>query len=165
MEIPDRYRIINVWISKPPALKQEIIDFWMKEKALPTLEAAKKRVEEVALIAREESGNIIAISTVYEKFNKQLENFFYYYRSYVAPQARKSKLAASMIVETRDFLEANFIKKVKTRPIGMMVEVENKALQTYKNEAVWPLSKMVYIGRSEKGNHVRVYYFQDARIS
>jgi len=165
MEKIEGYDIINVWIHKTPDLKKEIIDFWIKEKALPSVEAAEKRVEQVIAIARDKNGEIAALSSVYEKFSNHLENFFYFYRNYVSPGARKANLGAAMLLAVRDFLESNYINKIKTRAIGMMVEVENKALQTYKNDAVWPLSKMVYIGKNEKGDHLRVYYFKDAKIS
>ena len=165
MEKIEGYEFYNVWIQKTPELKKEIIDFWIKEKALPSVEAAQKRMEEVALITRDKNGNIVAVSSVYEKFSNQLENFFYFYRNYIAPAARRSNLSIAMLLTVRDFLEENFINRTKTRSIGMIVEVENKILQTYKNEAIWPHTKFVYIGKNEKGDHVRVYYFKDAKIS
>ncbi len=165
MENEKGYELYNVWIQKTPELRKEIIDFWIEEKALPSVEAAEKRVEQVILVARDKNSRIAAISSIYEKFSNQLENFFYFYRTYIRKDARNSKLSIYMLRTARDFLEEKFINRVKTRAIGMIVEIENKMLQTYKNEAVWPHTKFVYIGKNERGDHVRVYYFRDARIS
>ena len=49
-------------------------------------------------------------------------------------------------------------------PIGVITLVENEALKQHRNEAIWPASKMVYIGNSREGHHIRVYYFAGARI-
>jgi hypothetical protein len=165
MEKIKGYDITNVWIQKTPELAKEIINFWIKEKALPSVEAAQKRVEQVILIARDNSGNITAVSSVYEKFNIQLENFFYYYRTFVSQSMRKSRLGITMLLEMRDYLETAYINRKKTRAIGIILEIENNALQAYKNEAVWPETKFVFIGKNDKGAHVRLYYFKDAKIS
>ena len=158
--------IINVFYEKTPEQKKEIIDFWIKEKAILDMEAAKKRVEEVSQIARDKgTDEILAITTTYEQFNKQLENFFYYLRVFTAERARQLKIAITLVNTIKHFLEERFVAGKITRSIGMIMEVENKILQTHKNEAVWPATKFVYIGKNEKGDHVRVYYFKDARIS
>ncbi len=158
--------IINVFYNKTPEQKKEIIEFWLKEKAIQNIEAAKKRVEEVSQIARDKgTGEIVAITTTYEQFNKQLENFFFYLRVFTGEKARQLTIAKTLVNTIKDFLEKNFVAGKITRSIGMIMEVESKILQVHKNEAVWPATKFVYIGKNEKGDHVRVYYFKDARIS
>ncbi|MFZ5562526.1 MAG: hypothetical protein ACOZBW_00625 [Thermodesulfobacteriota bacterium] len=162
----NEYLLENVWENKAPELKNEIIEFWMKHNALPNREIAQERVRQVFCIGRDGANHALAgLGTVYEKYNPQLENSFYYYRSFVAPEHRRSLLATNILLHTRDFLENAFIKKDLTKCIGMFMEVENEALQKLRNQAVWPYSGFVYIGKNEKGYHLRVYYFKGALIS
>ena len=166
MSRDDEYLLENVWEDKTPEIKNEIIEFWMKHNALPTREMAMERVQQVFCIGRDgATGQIAGLGTVYEKYNPQLENSFYYYRSFVAPDHRRSLLATNLVLHTRDFFEAAFVKKELTKCIGMFVEVENEYLQKHRNQAVWPYSGFVYIGKNAKGYHQRVYYFKGALIS
>jgi len=162
----NEYLLENVWENKTPALKNEIIEFWLKYNALPSREMAEERVRQVFCIGRDgATGQIAGLGTVYEKYNQPLENSFYYYRSFVAPEHRRSLLATNLVLHTRDFLEAAFVKKDLTKCIGMFMEVENEHLQKLRNQAIWPYSGFIYIGKNEKGHHLRVYYFKGALIS
>lgn len=164
MDRSSEYVIKNVWEEKTEDLQKEIINFWVAHGAL-TQEQAAERVKQVFCVGREQSGNIAGVGTVYIKYNEQLENSFYYYRSFVAPDHRSNQLATSLLNFTRENLNEAFVKGVNTRCIGMLVEVENEMLKNYWNQAVWPYTGFVYIGKNQRGDHVRVYYFEGARIS
>jgi hypothetical protein len=162
MEFP--YYLENVWENKGPEVREEIIRFWLSEQVLSE-QQAKQRVEQVFLLARDPDKNIVGINTVYKQYNQQLENFFYYYRTYVTPKARKLQMTGEMILEARDYFEARYLDKTDTEAIGMFLEVENEAIKKKLNMAVWPVSNFVYIGKNQRGDHLRVYYFKNALIS
>jgi hypothetical protein len=164
MDKNSEYVIDNVWEDKTEDLQNEIIEFWVAHGALPR-EQAMERVKQVFCVGRDSSGNIAGVATVYPQFNDRLENSFYYYRSFVAPDHRQVSLARNLLKFTRDDLNKAFVKGVNTRCIGMIVEVENKYLKKYHNDGVWPDVDFVYIGKNNRGDHVRVYYFEGARIS
>jgi hypothetical protein len=42
--------------------------------------------------------------------------------------------------------------------------VENERLMKVRTEAIWRGSRMVYIGNTKSGKHIRVYYFKKALI-
>ena len=162
MEIP--YYLKNVWENKDPEVREEIIRFWLSEKVLPE-EQARQRVNQVFLIARDTVDNIVGINTVYKQYNKQLENFFYYYRTYVTPRARKFQMTAEMMLEVKDYLEDRYIDKIDTEVIGMFLQVENETIKKKLNLAVWPGINFVYIGKNQRGDHLRVYYFKNALLT
>ncbi|MDZ7650060.1 MAG: hypothetical protein U5K54_24660 [Cytophagales bacterium] len=95
---------------------------------------------------------------------KQLNNKnFYLYRSIILPGYRHPGLTSKLIVETRDFLES--ASQVILNPcIGMLTFVENPRIQQFRREAIWPASKLAYIGMDKQGRHIRVYYFRGATI-
>jgi hypothetical protein len=45
-----------------------------------------------------------------------------------------------------------------------MVEVANKQVQQHQKEAIWPESRFVFIGYNDRDEHMRVFYFDGAKI-
>ena len=165
MELPTGYRLENVWENKTAMLKEEIINFWLHVRALQTREEAEDRVDQVIVIIRYTDNTIAAVSTVYKQFNKQLYHNFYYFRCFVSKEHRRNNLSAVLIVNVRDFLNERFISKKNTDVIGMFLVIENEALKKNRNEAIWPNSQFVFVGKNDRGDHLRVCYFNGARIS
>lgn len=164
MEPSGEYSIDNVLEKKTQNLNNEIIEFWVSHGAL-SREQAQERVQQVFCVCRHKSGKMAGVSTVYPQFNHQLENSFYYYRSFVAPDHREISLARNLLIFTYDYLNEAFVKGLNTRCIGMVVEVENEYLKNFHNEGIWPGTGFVYVGKTSRGAHVRVWYFEGARIS
>ncbi len=165
MELPTGYRLENVWENKTVGLKEEIINFWLQVRALPTREEAENRVDQVIFVVRYTNNNIVAVSTVYKQFNKQLNNDFYYFRCFVGRGHRQYNLGAVLIVTARDFLNERFISKINTDVIGMFVVSENERINRKRNQAIWPYSEFIFVGKNDRGDHLRVFYFDGARIS
>lgn len=157
--------IENVWRKVSSQMREEIISFWTKHKLLPPQVSAEERITEVALVARNEVGHVVGISSAGQIRFKQLnDNHFFTYRSVLLPQYRVPGLPQKMIVETRDILEDYASKMIINKCIGMLTFVENPQIMKNINEAVWPSSKMVYIGHDKLGRQIRVYYFKEATI-
>ena len=155
----------NVWEGKTAELREEIIRFWMQTGALEDRERAVERVEQVMFIVRHPEGGIAGVSTVFRRLHRELDNTFYFFRCFVAEEHRQYNLGVVLLVAARDFLNERYVAGSDTSAIGMMVEVENERLRRIRNQAVWPLSGFVYIGKNPRGDHLRVYYFHGARIS
>ena len=165
MELPTGYRLENVWENKTVGLKEEIINFWLQVRALQNREEAENRVDQVIFVVRYTNNNIVAVSTVYKQLNKQLNNNFYYFRCFVSTEHRQYNLGAVLIVAARDFLNERFINKMTTDVIGMFAVIENERIKKKRNQAVWPYSKFIFVGKNSRGDHLRVFYFDGARIS
>ena len=155
----------TVWNNLTPELSEELIAYWLKEEALPTRELAEKRLEQVYAVARDGEQNLCGVCTVFLNFNRRLENSFYYFRTYVSAEHRRSKLGTKLILTTRDELNARYVSGDHRAAIGMIVEVQNAALKQHHTAAIWPATQFVYIGRNQRGDHVRVYYFDGAHIA
>lgn len=157
--------IENVWRRSTPALREEILAFWESNKLLPPGTDAAERAAEAVLLVRDGSGAIAGLTTAGIVQFKQLNsNNFFLFRSVILPGFRVPGLISRLIVQTRDFLEEFAATMKENRCIGMLTFVENPMLIRHRTEAVWPASKMVYIGSDPKGRHIRVYYFRGARI-
>lgn len=159
-------RIENVWQQVTPALQKEIVEFWKAHQMMIAGVSAEERALQAVLIVRSEADNsIVGISTAMVVRFKQLnERKFFYYRSIVLPEFRQPGLASKIIVDTRDFLESISQPAQKDSCIGLITFVESPAIKQAKRQAVWPDSKMIFMGMDKNGRQIRVYYFRGARI-
>lgn len=139
---------------------------WRKEVPGLSDEEIQKRLPQVAFVVQDSEEHVVGVSTAYKAFIKQLNHNLYAYRCFIAPAHRVPGLTSALLVKTRDYLEA--IHKndgpENEHCIGIITLVENERIMEHRREAVWPASKMVYIGNTPKGKHIRVYYFKGARI-
>ncbi len=163
-EPADPYRLHNAWQSIDDALGEEVIDFWQRHGALPSADIARQRLAEIVLLARAGDETLAAVSSVKVRAHPGLGHKFYSFRCFVAPDHRRSLLAARLICGAFDFFDQKFRAGANPDVIGMIAEVENRVLNREHNQAIWPHSGFVFVGYDSAGRHVRVRYFQGARI-
>ena len=154
----------NFWRSDPGEIRDQVIDLWKKHGG-PVGEEAEKRLQQIVFVVRTREGRVVGLSTAFKAHVRQLRNHFYVFRLMISPDYRIPGLTSRLLVSTRDFLESASRQEEKEVPIGLFTLVQHPELKRHRNEAVWPASKMVYIGNSPEGHHIRVYYFDDARIA
>jgi hypothetical protein len=166
MELGDAYYLENLWGAKTPGVQEELIGFWLRTGALPARAEAERRVAQAFFVAQTKADQqLVAISSVYVQTNQQVGHPFYYFRCFVEERHRRASLARHLLMAARQELNARFIAGENPQIIGMVLEVQNEALQQFRTEAVWLRTGFVYIGRNQRGDHVRVSYFDGARIA
>jgi ribosomal protein S18 acetylase RimI-like enzyme len=124
-----------------------------------------ERSGQVVLTVRHE-GKIVGLTSAdFIRYHQLNDNLFYMFRMAVLPEFRVPGIESKLMVDSRDVLQ-NFAKDKPpaNKAIGVLVFVENPKLKQNRNEAVWPASKLVYIGSDKQGRHIRVGYFKGATI-
>lgn len=164
-EDPDKYRFQTVWQAVDEPLGVEIIDFWRQHGALPRADIARERLPEVVILARDASDAIAGVSSVSVRAQRQLAHKFYSFRCFVAPSHRRALLAARLIRSAYEYFNERYRQGANPDVIGMIAEVENRALNREHNQAVWPHSGFVFVGYDDAHRQVRVRYFDGARIT
>lgn len=156
----------NLWQKNESAFHASVKQLWKKHFPSLTEEQLDKRLKEVVFAIRNAQGEVLGVSTAYKSYIKQLKNNLFAFRCFIDPAFRVPGLTSTLLVKTRDFLEEIRSEEgeEKDRCIGIITLVENERIMKFRNEAIWPASKMVYIGNSPKGYHIRVYYFKKALI-
>jgi GNAT superfamily N-acetyltransferase len=154
----------NLWQKDLGELKREIITIWKQYHPEMEAQHADERARQIVFVIKNEFDQVVGISTAFKAYIKQLRNYLYAFRILILPEYRRPGLAARLIVETRDFLESIHQQDETNRAIGVITLVENEGLKKVKREAIFSASKLVYIGNSSKGHHIRVYYFTGATI-
>jgi hypothetical protein len=154
----------NVWRKEATEVRQQVMNIWKQMGGLDQQQAAQ-RIDQLVYVVKDDSGKVIGISTAFKAYIKQLRNHLYAFRCMLVPECRIPGLTSKLLVITRDFLEAIHEQDGEEKAIGVITLVENERIKQSRTEAIWPASKMVYIGNSKEGHHIRVYYFKGARIN
>jgi hypothetical protein len=139
----------------------DVVALWTSEGVLAEAEA-RRRVDEVMIVATDQEGALAGISTRYLRRNEQLGMDLWYVRAFTAQAHRKSSIAVSLAVAGREHLEEAFVSGRDTRAAGLIYEVENEGLKRYFPNAVWKPADVLFIGENDAGAHVRVHYFRRA---
>src|SRR5699024_2414393 len=115
----------------------EIVAFWRREKALPGGQDPRRRVSQVVMFARDGEGRIAAVGTAVPQWPDQLGQPVYYYRSYVAPQWRHTRLVYNLLRKSVRLLEED-ARRHDWPCIGVLLELENKRFGETGRMPVWP---------------------------
>lgn len=152
------------WQKDPGPISDQVLEVW-KSYGGPVGERAADRLKQLVFVVRDSDGRIGGLSTAFRTYVPQLRNHFYAIRLMLVPDCRIPGLTSRLMVNTRDLLESIHAPEGDDATIGVVTLVENPRLKEMRNEAVWPASRMVYVGNSKEGHHLRVYYFRGARIA
>ena len=142
--------------------REEVRVLWRKYGAI---EADKigQRSKEIVLVVKDEGGHIVALSTARSIQARFLNNqFFYEYRCFISPDFRIPGLDTALSVRTKAFLQKQEGSPDKYK--GILMIIENEDLKNQRTKAVWPASGMVFAGYTSQGHHIRVGYFEGAKI-
>ena len=153
-----------LWMRDTAECHDEVTQIWVTEAGLSPEEAGR-RMKELVIAMKDPNGRIVGVSTAYKTYIQRLRSHLFACRLFIVPAYRGAGLAPSLLVATRDHLESVHQYDQVDPAIGLITLVENETVRVQRNDAVWPNSRMVYIGNSKEGYPIRVYYFKGARIS
>jgi len=159
-------RFVTVWPSPGEAVREEVVAFWQAEGAITDPAKARERALELLVVARNESGRIVAVTTARRRRIEPLGLDCYYLRMFVGRAARSLELAGPLLHQAYLALYAHVREGLEPGVAGVYLEIENRKFQKVIREVVWTWRDMsfVYLGRNPRGDHLRVCYFPGARL-
>jgi hypothetical protein len=168
--IMGEYSFEAVWPSPSDAIRTEVVEFWLRESALPEGKAVE-RAAQLLVVCRDAGGAVAAVSTVVPSRAPTLGLRCFYFRALVgrthrARGLRGSKLIYRLIRASYDALNERFQRGIDRDIVGLYLEVENPSVQRHRNELVWTDlgANIVFVGALPGGRHARVWYFDNAKI-
>ncbi|MCP4460392.1 MAG: hypothetical protein GY816_20570 [Cytophagales bacterium] len=162
-EVFGEYKFLNVWKNVTPEIKKNIIEFWVRLRAMPPETKPEERVNQVVFVVMDKNENIAGICTSYPAFVRSLGFNMYYFRCLVHPDHRQFRLGSELLLRTRILLNEITNPNDVGECRGVLAEFENPIINKVHNEAVWPKG-MIYIGNNNQGSPMRIGYFDGARI-
>lgn len=163
MKSVGEYTFQTVRGAVSPEIASEVVGIWTNSAGLD-FDEAKRRIQELVIIVRNDSQRIVGVSTASKTFLKQIQNYVYAYRCFILPEFRAPALDTQMIVKSKGFLEKVSLEDHYNKCVGIMVVVQNEVLKLHWRQAIWPGANMMYIGNAPNGDHIRISYFKGARI-
>ncbi len=148
------------------SLADEIVAFWTRHHAFVTPVDMDKRARQAVLLARSDrSDEILGISTAVAMKLPRFGQWFYFYRTFVEPDSRQSRVAYLMLQESTVILEQHNQASDSHNCLGVMIELEHDAFGSKLRAAVWPKIDYAYAGLSQRRLEMRVHYFRGARLT
>lgn len=162
-DLPEGYQLELPRMQPDESQQEDIRAFWRAEEAMPE-RVADERVNEVYALARDTEGKVCAVITVYIKQAPLIMQPVHCFRVFVGEAHRKLDLATVLTVRTREDLVERHEQDSAGDSVGIFTEVESPILAKYRNEAVWPSSRMVFVGMNAGGQQCRILYYPGTTI-
>ena len=157
------FTFIEHWQKDDAENAEAVLAFWRRENAIGDETQAKKRLSEIVLHAVTADGEVAGVCTAVPITLPRLGQPTYYYRCFIGAKWRKSRLVLNMLKQTGEVLES-YAREHGFPCIGIVLELENSRFGQTMQNAVWPSTGFVYIGKSQRGLDLRVKYFRGARL-
>lgn len=149
--------IKNVYLHVSEVERAEVVDFWNKYGAIPNQQVALNRTRELVFIAREESGEIVGVNTVGFVTYGLEKKLYYYYRIFIAPDSRGSRLTFDLSRKTRFFLKT--FQHPLSSPEGVLVVTENAKFMKPGLRRYFEKEGYLYQGRTQHGCDMWIWPF------
>lgn len=158
-----RFKLTPVWPQIPEHDAADLLAFWKREGAIPDEAQARARLKQVVVLARDANGDVAGVCTALPMTPPQLGQPVYFWRAFIAPKWRSSRLIYRLLMGSFDELEV-YSRERDFPCIGVILELENNRFGEVFRTAEWRKPHFVYIGKSPRGLDVRVRYFRGAKL-
>lgn len=151
------YTVYNVYRAISPALRDEIVEMWARNQALPGREAAERRIDQVVLAVRNPAGQMAGVSTVYAGDFQQRGNPYFFYRMFIQPGDRIPGLMRFVTLQTCHLMNERY---QPGGPQGVIIVTENRKLMRPGMQRMFERNGYERLGRDSRGYDVWRYPFR-----
>jgi hypothetical protein len=165
---PQAIKLLQVYDNHSLEIDDKIIEFWKKEKALPStdFQYLNQRLSEVLFIVLNQEDEIVGVSSGAPVYFEQIRNHFLYFRLFVREDYRGNNrgVAINMYYATFDLF--NQLKKIFDQDIiGVLIVYEsdhlNKVINYYHSEKY---RNQVFVGWTSNNEQIRITYFDGLKM-
>jgi len=156
------FEIIPVWKKVDAALKQELLDFWSRNKALREGDQADMRADQAVCIGRDQEGQVCAVATAVLRVSPRLRQPTYYYRQFFDPSQRGQHQTVPFVKRACEVLQEWNAAQAEPEAIGVLAELQNPKLKSRYSTAVIPEAGFIFVGYSPRNFPLFVSYFEGA---
>ena len=157
------FTFITHWKQESESDDNAVTEFWKAEGALSNDVKTAERLRQVILRAQTADGKVAAVCTAIPMTLPRLAQPMYYYRCFVGKEFRKTRLVFKILVRAFACLE-EYARTNAYPCIGVLLELENSRFNDRLQTPVWPTTKFLYIGKSQRNLDLRIRYFRGARL-
>jgi hypothetical protein len=158
--MPD-LEIVSAWRLNNENIERQAIQFWNSLKILPPGVDAAGRAKELVAVARL-NAELAGVATAAIEEVPMVRSRFAMFRCSVAPEHRRSRIAAELIVYSKRVLEEWSLEHPEENVKGMGIILEAQIDRA--NEPLWARSGLTLAGFTPRGQQIRLAWFAHARI-
>jgi hypothetical protein len=151
-----------VWRMHNPEVAAQVLALWRRLDAVPP-DLAEARIKELCAVACQ-GDQVVGIATVAVDDVPQLGCRFGFFRCLVDPAHRERDIARRLAVYSRDLLAAWSQGNPAEKVMGLAAVVESPNLEAISKLPVWPASRLTLAGYNDRGNQVRIVWFEHASL-
>ncbi|MGA9797155.1 MAG: hypothetical protein WBQ17_16645 [Rhizomicrobium sp.] len=145
------------WCRRDPTIERDARALWAQTGGLKP-ERADERLSELCVAAY--SGDALAgISSAAIEYLEVLRCRLAVYRCLVASTARMKRVATVLALKSFDVLEAWSRDNPAEGVMGMGAVIQSRALVEHDRHAVWPDTKLTFVGFTDAGHQFRLKWF------
>lgn len=153
-----------VWKQVNPALRDELVKLWLDSGAMADRTRAAQRADEAVCVVRNEHGAVCGVSTAQVRVLPRLRQPMYYFRMFLAKNARGMEQVVPMHNRAKDVLQAYNQTLPAPESLGILIEFESRFLSARYKLAYDASADSTFIGYSPRGLQLRVSYFEGATL-
>ena len=158
-----RFTFVVDWPAPSAESGEAIRAFWKREGAFSDEAQMNARLPQVVMHALTPEGEVAGVCTAVVMTPPHLAQPVYYWRTFVGKAWRSTSLVMMLLKRSCVLLEQHAIEH-DYPCIGILLELENNRFKEKGRTAVWWNPRFVYIGRSQRGLDLRMFYFKGARL-
>jgi hypothetical protein len=143
-------RISIVYRNVNDALREELGAFWRRYGAIADPAEMRRRADEVVCVARDASGKIAGVNSVY--IGPLAGQPHYFYRQFMRPENRQLALSTRMVREAAAFLRARHFAGDPVK--GMVLVAENPKLSRPGGRDLLRRLGWTHLGKESRGHDV-----------
>jgi len=154
----------DAWHRKDPVIERDAELLWRAQEALLRDADVGARLGEICAAAYRGS-QLVGLATARIREIPPLRCRLAMFRCLIVPEARLAQVASRLTVFARDLLEAWSKDNPNEAVLGLGAIIQSRLLVEHNPYAVYPDTKLSFIGYTQEGYQMRVYWFAHARIS
>jgi hypothetical protein len=151
------------WRLGDAAINRDAIAFWDRNNMLPAAASLEERLAQVVAGAYD-GDKMIAIATANIREVDFLRARLAMFRCSVDRETRERRLATAISLYAFDVLERWSLAHPDEQLMGVGAVIQSRALVEHDNHAVWPDTKLTFVGYTNEGYQFRVRWFAHGTI-
>ena len=164
MNLPDDISLHLQWQTENPEIAEKAISLWRELSVLPEGIDPEERAKQLVYCALNRDGKVVAVTTASKEKCPFINLPMLFMRYLVHPDYRMHGIGEKLYVSMCNYLHGLAVDGEYMGCKGLAARVINRSVQNHYTHAVLEKSQTVFIGYTEKGDRIRVRYFDGARI-
>jgi GNAT superfamily N-acetyltransferase len=156
-------RLLNLRESPDVERIEAVRELWRSEARFAEA-VIERRASQLLFAAVAEDGEVAGVSTTYLTTPDRLRVPVWALRVFVSEARRQLDIGRALLFASLHWHEMQFVEGVDTRGRGLYLEIENPLINRSRNDALWPETRMIFVGYNRRGDVCRVTWFPGATI-